>query len=78
MMAHPTYDGFWKARSPLQYLKNVKPATMVVGGWYDHEDLWGTLAVYHAIETQNPGARNTLVIGPGITDSGGSSRGPAG
>jgi len=64
MMAHPTYDAWWAARSPLQYLRNVKPATMVVGGWYDHEDLWGTLAVYHAIEKQNPGARNTLVMGP--------------
>jgi hypothetical protein len=35
-------EGALAARAPV----NVKPAVMVVGGWYDHEDLWGTLATY--------------------------------
>ena len=60
MMRHGTYDGFWRSRSPLPHLKNVKPAVMTVGGWYDAEDLWGTLAVYQTIERQNPGAFNVL------------------
>lgn len=62
---HPDYDDFWKARDPRQYLKNVKPAVMTVGGWFDAEDLYGALNLYEAIETQNPqSVNNTLVMGP--------------
>ena len=63
--AHPDYDDFWKARDPRQHLKNVKPAVMTVGGWFDAEDLYGALNIYEAIETQNPPAvNNYLVMGP--------------
>ena len=63
--AHPDYDDFWKARDPRQYLKNVSPAVMTVGGWFDAEDLYGALNTYEAIETQNPpDTRNYLVMGP--------------
>jgi uncharacterized protein len=63
--AHPDYDDFWKARDPKPYLKNVKPAVMTVGGWFDAEDLYGTLHTYSAIEKQNPtGHPNFLVMGP--------------
>ena len=64
MLKHPTYDAWWKARSPLQYLDSVKPAVMVVGGWFDHENLWGALATWRAIERRSPGTRNILVMGP--------------
>jgi len=64
LMRHGTYDAFWTARTPLPHLRNVKPAVMTVGGWYDAENLWGTLAVYRAIEAKNPGAYNVLVMGP--------------
>ena len=64
LMAHGTYDAFWKARDPLPHLRNVRPAVMTVGGWFDAEDLWGTLAVYRAVERNNPGAYNILVMGP--------------
>ncbi len=63
--AHPDYDNFWKSRDPRQYLKNVKPAVMTVGGWFDAEDLYGALHTYKAIEQQNPPAtKNTIVMGP--------------
>ena len=63
--AHPNYDSFWKARDPRQYLKNVKPAVMTVGGWFDAEDLYGALHTYEAIENQNPASTvNCLVMGP--------------
>jgi uncharacterized protein len=62
---HPNYDEFWKARDPQQYLKNIKPAVMTVGGWFDAEDLYGTLHTYSAIEKQNPSTHpNFLVMGP--------------
>ncbi|MBY0542732.1 MAG: CocE/NonD family hydrolase, partial [Sphingobacteriaceae bacterium] len=64
LVAHPNYDNFWKERLILTHLTNVKPAVMVVGGFFDAEDAYGTFATYKAIEKQNPGANNILVAGP--------------
>ncbi|MCB1024202.1 MAG: CocE/NonD family hydrolase, partial [Acidobacteria bacterium] len=64
MQAHPNYDQFWKDRNILPKLKNIKCATMTVGGWYDNEDLYGALGTYRHIEKQNPGIYNVLVMGP--------------
>jgi hypothetical protein len=64
IVAHPNYDAFWQARNLLPHLKNIKAAVLTVGGWYDTEDLYGPLRTYAAIEKQNPGITNTLVMGP--------------
>jgi len=64
MMQHPNRDEFWQKRAILPHLKKVSPAVMVVGGWYDAEDLYGTFKTYHAVEKQNPGVNNVLVVGP--------------
>jgi putative CocE/NonD family hydrolase len=64
LMSHPNYDEFWQARNILPHLKHVAPAVMTVGGWYDAEDLYGTFNTYQAIEKQNPGIFNVLVVGP--------------
>jgi putative CocE/NonD family hydrolase len=64
MMKHPNDDEFWQARNLRPHLKNIKPAVMTVGGWFDAEDLFGALEVYKSIEKQSPGANNTLVMGP--------------
>jgi hypothetical protein len=37
---------------------------MTVSGWYDANNLYGALQVYHAVERSSPGTANTLVIGP--------------
>ena len=64
MMQHPNLDDFWKARNARTYLKNVKPAVMVVGGLFDAEDAFGAWYTYNAIEKQNPSATNQIVMGP--------------
>jgi putative CocE/NonD family hydrolase len=64
MMQHETYDAFWQARNLRPHLKNVKPAVMTVGGWFDAEDLFGALETYKWTEKQSPGASNVLVMGP--------------
>jgi uncharacterized protein len=64
VMAHPNYDAFWKVRTPLPHLKGITCAVMTVGGWFDAEDLYGPLKTYRAIEQQNPGITNILVMGP--------------
>jgi putative CocE/NonD family hydrolase len=61
---HPNYDDWWKARNIRPHLKDVKPAILTVGGWFDAEDCFGALKVYEAIERQSPGAANTVVMGP--------------
>lgn len=61
---HPNYDDFWQKRNLLPHLKNIKPAVLTVGGWFDAEDLYGPLNIYRAIEASTPGATNTLVMGP--------------
>ena len=63
-LAHDTYDAYWQARNIRPRLTGVRPAVLVVGGWFDAEDLFGALNTYQAIERQNPGATNRLVMGP--------------
>ena len=64
ILAHPNYDSYWKSRNPLSHAKNLKPAMLTVGGWFDAEDLFGALKTYEQIEKQNPGITNKLVMGP--------------
>ena len=66
VMAHETYDGYWKTRSLYPHLRAITPALLTVGGWYDAEDLVGTLQTYQRIEALNPGIQNTLVMGPWV------------
>jgi putative CocE/NonD family hydrolase len=81
IIAHPNYDEFWQARNLLPHLENISAAVMTVGGWFDTEDLYGPLNTYRAIEEQNPGISNSLVMGPwphgGWRLSGGDSLGSA-
>jgi hypothetical protein len=64
VMRHPNYDDFWKARTILPHLTGIRPAVLNVGGWLDAEDVYGPLAIYRAIEKNNPRAYNILVEGP--------------
>ena len=64
MMAHPNYDDFWQARNVLPHLRSVRPAVMVVGGWFDAENLYGALNTYKTVEQHNRGINNLLVMGP--------------
>ena len=64
LMKHETYDAFWQERNLRPHLKNIKPAVMTVGGWFDAEDLFGALETYKTVERNSPGAVNMLVMGP--------------
>jgi hypothetical protein len=64
MMEHPNRDEFWQRRAILPHLKNVAPQVMVVTGWFDAEDLYGSFKTYQAIEKQNPQVNSVLVVGP--------------
>ena len=64
MSNHGTYDYYWKSRSNLQYLKNIKPALLIVGGLYDAEDMYGPLHIYKAIEKNDQPNNARIVMGP--------------
>ncbi len=64
MMAHPNYDSWWKARNVRNFVTNVKPAMLTVGGTFDAEDCYGAWNLYKAIEQKNTNIDNKLVMGP--------------
>lgn len=73
LVAHPDMDAFWTARDARRACTGLKPAMLVVGGTFDAEDCFGAWNLYKAIESQNPGLNNKLVMGPWF--HGGWSRG---
>lgn len=64
LYAHPNYDDWWQARNPMNFVINVKPAVLVVGGLFDAEDCYGAWNLYKAIESKSRNTDNRLVMGP--------------
>ena len=64
IMQHGMWDSLWAARDILPHLRNIRPATMFVGGWFDTENLYGALHSYAAVERSTPNHFNALVMGP--------------
>src|SRR6185503_20186237 len=63
-LRHEAYDEFWKARNLRPHLKDVRPAVLTVGGWFDPENLFGALQVYKTVKQLSPRTSNRLVMGP--------------
>jgi uncharacterized protein len=63
---HDTYDGYWQSRDLSRHMHNVHCAVLVVGGWYDAEDLEGPFRTFYAINKFNPVTPTTLVEGPWV------------
>ncbi len=65
LIDHPNYDELWQSRGLIQHLDKSEShvATMIVGGWFDAEDLYGPLETYKNIEKNREGY-NTMVFGP--------------
>jgi putative CocE/NonD family hydrolase len=62
---HPDYDDYCSRRNLRPHLRNIKPAVLTVGGWYDAEDLAGTLYCYKQVAKASPECpQNVLVMGP--------------
>jgi putative CocE/NonD family hydrolase len=64
IMAHPDYDAYWQRRSIWKHEKNIKPAVLTVGGWFDGEDLHGPLKLNATLEAASRDTRRTFVMGP--------------
>jgi putative CocE/NonD family hydrolase len=66
LMIHGTYDRFWQRRNILPHLRNIKCAVMTVCGWFDAENLYGSINTYQSIEANNPEIYNIFIAGPWI------------
>jgi putative CocE/NonD family hydrolase len=65
LYAHPNRDAWWEARNPRNFVGDIKPAMLTVGGLFDAEDCFGAWNLYKAIEKKNPSNHfNKLVMGP--------------
>ncbi len=64
LMNHPNYDEWWQSRNPRNFVPNIKPAMLVVGGLFDAEDCFGAWNLYKAIEEKSKNTDNRLVMGP--------------
>ena len=63
-LEHTTYDEMWQSHAIWKYLKGIKPAVMLVGGWYDNQDLQGPLRQHEFMEMNTPPPVDMLVMGP--------------
>lgn len=66
IVEHPNYDEVWESKGIIQHMDKVPStvATMIVGGWFDAEDLYGPLETYKGIEKHGKDNYNTMVFGP--------------
>ena len=61
---HPTWDSYWQSRAANLYLKDTSVPTLIVGGWWDQEDLYGPLELYKSLEKTDKDDQVNLVMGP--------------
>ncbi|MBS1527611.1 MAG: CocE/NonD family hydrolase, partial [Bacteroidetes bacterium] len=73
MMDHPDYDQHWKDRNVLYHLHDIKTPTLITGGWFDAEDLYGAINTYKTLIKNNPNTPIYFTMGPWV--HGGWSRG---
>lgn len=64
IMAHPDDDSYWRARATDAFIGKTKAAVLVVGGFFDAEDLYGALRTYQAFRKANPRGEISLAMGP--------------
>ncbi|HZI43556.1 MAG TPA: CocE/NonD family hydrolase, partial [Gemmatimonadaceae bacterium] len=64
IITHPNYDAYWQSRAVPPALRGVRHAVLVVGGWFDAEDLYGPLAVYKTLSQYDGAAKARIVMGP--------------
>ena len=63
VMAHPNLDAWWKARTVTNFVAGYQPATLVVGGLFDAENVHGAWKTYEAIQKKS-NADVRIVMGP--------------
>ena len=63
-LQHPAYDEFWRGRAVEWHLNQVAVPTLLVGGFWDQEDMYGPQESYEKLEPHDAHHENFMVIGP--------------
>lgn len=64
LMKHESYDEFWQKRNVSNHINKVDIPVLNVGGWFDSENIYGTLKSFKTIEDKNPENKNSIIVGP--------------
>jgi hypothetical protein len=70
ILDHPSYDSFWSDQAMDKVLaedfkaEGIKVPFMLVGGFWDQEDIYGAAAVYKAVKPLDKDGKVYLSIGP--------------
>lgn len=64
LMAHTTYDSWWRERCLYRGCRDVRPAVLVVGGTFDAEDCYGAWNLYKTLRDRSPRTDLRLAMGP--------------
>jgi putative CocE/NonD family hydrolase len=64
--SHPAYDAFWQQQAVDKLLaaQTLTVPTMLVHSLWDQEDIYGNIAVWHAVKPHDTNNDLSLVIGP--------------
>ncbi len=64
LMQHGNYDDFWQTRNVSANINKVSIPVLNVGGWFDRENIYGTLNSFKTIESKNLKNKNSIIVGP--------------
>jgi uncharacterized protein len=64
MLKHPNYDEYWASRALMPQMRDLTASVLLVGGWFDAEDLGGMQKLFHAIDADGTAPAFTFVMGP--------------
>jgi len=63
-LKNPEYDDFWRSRGVEWHLDKVAVPTLLVGGFWDQEDMYGPQEAYAMLEPHDSNRENFLILGP--------------
>jgi len=61
---HPAYDAFWQSRAMTNVLTRPVVPVLMVGGFWDQEDLYGPIGAYRTLEPRDSADQSYFVMGP--------------
>jgi putative CocE/NonD family hydrolase len=63
-LSNPEYDAFWQTRAVERHLTEVSVPTLLVGGYWDQEDMWGPQEAFATLKPHDTKHEVFMVLGP--------------
>ena len=61
---HPAWDGYWQAKAMQRVWTRPEVPVLMVGGFWDQEDMFGPQEAYRVLEPNDRKGVNQIVLGP--------------